>query len=451
MSFITHTHLPRRTILRGLGASLGLPLLEAMVPALRAVAATPARPTLRFGVVYVPNGMVMQEWTPKTEGEGFELLAALKPLESHKRSLTVLSGLASTPPPAAANGAGVHARASTRFLTDIPPKRSDTSEVEAGISVDQLIARTFAEFTQLGSLEVAIEGRDLAGSCDIGFSCAYTNTIAWRGPKTPLPMENDPRIVFERMFGGSSSTDRAARLAQIDADKSLLDSVTERIGQVRRRIGQRDRAKLEEYLEAVRDIERRIVKAEEQSAKELPIVEQPGGIPQAFEEHAKLMFDLQVLAYQTDLTRVITFMLGRELSGRTFPELGVVESHHATSHHQDNQGKIANLLKIKVLHAQLFLYYLDKLAAIQDGDGSLLDHLLIFYGAGMGDSNLHAPGNLPVLLAGGAAGRVKTGRHVKHASGTPLANLHLSVLDMFGVQTVEHLGDSTGRLEYLNI
>ena len=298
---VTRKAISRRTVLRGIGASLALPLLDSMAPALTALVDSPARSPLRFGVVYVPNGMVMQEWTPGVEGTGFELKAAIAALEPFRDRLLMLSGLASTPPPSAPNGAGVHARASTRFLTGIPPKRSDTSEVEAGVSVDQLIAKELARQTELASLELAIEGRDLAGSCDIGFSCAYTNTVSWRGPKTPLPMENDPRVVFERMFGGSDSTDRRARRAQIAADKSILDSVTERIGQVQRHI------------------ERRIQKAEEQGGKELPIVEQPGGIPASFEDHAKLMFDLQVLAYQTDLTRVITFMLGRELSGARFP------------------------------------------------------------------------------------------------------------------------------------
>jgi hypothetical protein len=437
---VTKIALPRRTVLRGLGASLALPLLDSMVPAFTALAQTAARPVLRFGVVYVPNGMVMQEWTPAQEGSDFAFPAAMKPLEPFR-----------DPPPAAATGAGVHARASTRFLTNVPPKRSDTSQVEAGVSVDQLIAQHLAEETQLASLEVAIEGRDLAGSCDIGFSCAYTNTIAWRGPSTALPMENDPRVVFERMFGGSGSTDRAARAAQIATDRSLLDSVRDRIARLQGRIGSRDRAKLGEYLDAVRDIERRIRKAEEQSDRELPLIERPRGVPASFEEHAKLMFDLQLLAYETDLTRVITFMLGRELSGRTFPELGVAESHHATSHHQENKGKIANLLKIKVHHAALFAYYLEKLRATRDVEGSLLDSTLILYGAGMGDSNLHAPGNLPVLIAGGAAGHITPGRHVKYPPGTPMANLHLRLLDIFGVHTVDRLGDSTGPIEHLTV
>jgi hypothetical protein len=444
-------HLSRRFVLRGLGATLALPLLDSMVPALTAAAQAPARPPLRFGVVYVPNGMVMQEWTPAQDGANFAFPAAMKPLEPFRDKLTVLSGLANNPPPAAATGAGVHARASTRFLTNIPPKRSDTSAVEAGVSVDQLIAQALGNETQLASLEVAIEGRDLAGSCDIGFSCAYTNTISWRGASTALPMENDPRVLFERMFGGSGSTDRAARAAQIATDRSILDSVRDRVATLQGRIGAKDRAKLGEYLEAVRDIERRIRKAEEQSDRELPLVERPRGVPASFEEHAKLMFDLQLLAYETDLTRVITFMLGRELSGRTFPELGVTESHHATSHHQENKGKIANLLKIKVHHAALFAYYLEKLQATPDGDGTLLDNMLILYGAGMGDSNLHAPGNLPVMIAGGAAGRIRTGRHVRYKPGTPMANLHLRVLDIFGVHTERFGGDSTGPIEQLTV
>jgi hypothetical protein len=447
---ITKRAIPRRSVLRGLGASLALPLLDGMVPALTAAAQTAAKPVRRFGVVYVPNGMVMKQWTPPTDGTGFELLNVLKPLEPFRNQLTVLTGLNSTPPPNALNAAGVHARASTRFLTDMPPKRSDTSEVEAGISVDQLIAAQLGKDTQLASLEVAIEGRDLAGSCDIGFSCAYTNTIAWRGPHTPLPMENDPRALFERMFGDSGSTERGAREARMASDKSILDSVAERVGVLQRKIGPRDRLKLSEYLEAVRDVERRIQRAEEQSDRELPVVDQPAGIPASFEAHAKLLFDLQVLAYQTDLTRVITFMFGRELSGRTFPELGVSEGHHAVSHHQEDATKLANLEKIKVFHSTLFAYYLDKLRATPDGDGSLLDHLLILYGGGMADSNLHAATDLPLLLAGGASGAFKGGRHLRYPAATPLANFHLRLLDMFGVPGVDRLGDSTGPLAPLS-
>lgn len=444
---VTKKALPRRTLLRGIGATLALPLLDSMVPAF-AAAATPVK---RLGVVYVPNGMTMRQWTPSAEGAGFEFTPVLQPLEPHRDRILVLSGLNSTPPQDGSNGNGLHARASTRFLTDMPPRRSDTSDVQAGVSVDQLVAREFARETQLASLELAIEGRDVAGSCDIGYSCAYTNTISWRGAKTPLPTENDPRVVFERMFGDSGSTDRTARLAQIAADRSILDSVTDRIANLRRQVGSRDREKVAEYLEAVRDIERRIQRAEEQSGQQLPLVQQPGGIPPSFEDHVKLMFDLQVLAYQTDLTRVITFMLGRELSGRAFPELGVVESHHATSHHQNDSVKLASLFKIKVFHSALFAYYLEKLRSTPDGDGSLLDHIVIVYGAGMADSNQHAAANLPIVVAGGGIGREPGGRHLKFPSGTPLANLHLTLLDRMGVPTVDRIGDSTGRLEHLSL
>jgi hypothetical protein len=443
--------LPRRTVLRGLGATLVLPLLDSMVPALTATAQTAAKPVKRLGVVYVPNGMVMRQWTPAKEGTDFELLSVMKPLEGFRDQLTVLTGLNSTPPADALNAAGVHARASTRFLTDIPPKRSDTSEVLAGISLDQIVAQRLGQDTQLASLEVATEGRELAGSCDIGFSCAYTNTISWRGPTTPLPVENDPRALFERMFGDSGSTERTARLARMQADKSILDSVTDRIGDLQKQIGTRDRAKLSEYLEAVRDIERRIQKAEQQSGRELPTVDRPAGVPASFEDHVKLLFDLQVLAYETDLTRVITFMMGRELSGRTFTELGVSEGHHATSHHQQDPTKLANLERIKISHSRLFAYYLEKLRNTPDGDGSLLDHMLIVYGCGMSDSNLHATESLPVMLVGHASGALKGGRHIRYPANTPLANLHLTMLDMFGIPGVERMGDSTGRLQQLTI
>jgi len=441
--------LPRRTVLRGMGATLALPLLDAMIPALTADEKTPAKPIRRFGVVYIPNGMVMAKWIPSAEGSTFDMPETLKPLEPFRDRMLVLSGLSNTPP-ALDSGAGVHARASTRFLTAIPPKRSDTSAVQAGVSMDQLAAAVLGSETQLASLEVAIEGRDLAGSCDIGFSCAYTNTISWRGPNTPLPMENDPRAVFERMFAGSQSTDRAARLAQIRSEKSILDSVSDRIGDFRRGIGSRDRAKLTEYLDAVRDVERQIQKAEQQSTRELPVVSQPAGIPASFEEHARLMFDLQLLAYQTDLTRVITFMMGRELSGRTFPQIGVVESHHATSHHQNDPIKLANLQKIKAHHAELFAYYVEKLQATPDGNGSLLDHTMILFGGGMSDSNAHSGMNLPVCIMGGASGQITGGRHVKYAGGTPMGNLLLTMLDKLGVPPVERIGDSTGRLEHLS-
>jgi hypothetical protein len=390
-------------------------------------------------VVYVPNGIMMPWWTPKTEGAGFEFPDILKPLEPSRDHLRVISGLNGV------NGGGPHAGASTRFLTATAARHSD-SELVAGISMDQFAARQLGQYTQLASLELAIEGRDFAGSCDIGYSCGYTNTIAWRSETTPLPMENDPRVVFERLFGDGGTTDAKARAARLKTDRSILDAVTEKTASLQSRLGAKDRAKLSDYLEAVRDVERRIQRAEEQSASnpEVPSVAQPAGVPSRYDDHAKLMFDLQVLAYQADVTRVITFMLAREISGRTYPEINVFEAHHPTSHHQNDPAKIATVRKINTFHTTLFGYYLDRLRATPDGDGSLLDHTLIIYGAGMSDSNAHSPNDLPILVAGGAAGPVTGGRHIKFAKD-PLANLHLSVLDKVGVP-IEKIGNSVAPL-----
>ena len=450
---VTKKAIPRRTILRGIGTALALPLLDSMVPALSALRNTAANPVRRFGVVYTPNGMVMPSWTPAAEGAAFEFTPTLKPLEPFRDRITVLTGLSSKPPansPAGA-AAGVHARASTRFMTHVIPKRAQGSEISAGISTDQIAAAEFGKHTQLASLELAIEGRDFAGSCDAGYSCAYTNTISWRSESTPLPMENDPRAVFERLFG-DGSLDPAARQARIQTDRSILDSVTGRITDLSRRIGARDRTKLAEYFEALRDLERRIQKAEEQNSRDVAVtLDQPAGIPASYEDHARLMFDLQVLAYQTDMTRVITFMIARELSGRSYPQIGVAESHHPISHHLNDPAKLASLAKINVHHASLFSYYVEKLRNTPDGDGSLLDHVMIIYGAGMADSNLHAPSGLPILLVGGGADTLSGGRHIKYPMDTPLANLHMALLDGLGIQDVEAVGDSSGRLEHLSV
>jgi hypothetical protein len=435
---ITRKALSRREVLRAVGATVALPLLDSMVPAFgsRLSAAAPVR---RLGVVYVPNGIMMPWWTPKTEGAGFEFPDILKPLEPSRDHLRVLSGLNGV------NGGGPHAGASTRFLTATAARHSD-SELVAGVSMDQFAARQLGQYTQLASLELAIEGRDFAGSCDIGYSCGYTNTIAWRSETTPLPMENDPRVVFERLFGDGGTTDAKTRAARLKTDRSILDAVTEKTASLQSRLGAKDRAKLSDYLEAVRDVERRIQRAEEQSASnpEVPSVAQPAGVPSRYDDHAKLMFDLQVLAYQADITRVITFMLAREISGRTYPEINVFEAHHPTSHHQNDPAKIATVKKINTFHISLFAYYLDRLRATPDGDGSLLDHTLVIYGAGMSDSNAHSPNDLPILVAGGAAGPVTGGRHITFAKD-PLANLHLSVLDKVGVP-IEKIGNSVAPL-----
>ena len=437
---ILKKRLSRRTMLRGLGASLALPLLDSMTPALGNTAPEASR---RLGVVYVPNGMAMKAWTPAAEGADFELTRILKPMATYRDRMLVLTGLNGVP-----SNAGVHASASTRFLTGVTPARTE-NDLQAAVSIDQLAARRFGQETQLGSLELALDENDVFGSCDIGFSCMYTSTIAWRDANTPLPMETNPRLVFERLFGNIGTTDPQVRLQRIRKDRSLLDSLTERVAELNRSVGAGDRAKLDQYLDAVRDVERRIQMAEEQSGRDLPEVTQPSGVPGTYEEHAKLMFDLQVLAYQTDLTRVITFMMGRELSGRTYAEIGVPDSHHPTSHHRDDPVLYEKVTKINEFHTSLFAYYLDKLDATPDGDGSLLDSMLLLYGAGMSDSNQHDNRGLPLVLFGGGTGKLKGGRHIRYPEGTPASNLHLTMLDKMGMP-VDKFSNSTGPLELLS-
>jgi hypothetical protein len=435
--------IPRRTMLRGLGATLALPLLDAMVPSLTALQRTAARPITRFGVMYVPNGMVMEQWTPVTEGAGFELTPTLAPLGPFRDDLLVLSNLACVPSPGRPGGA--HAKASTRFLTDISPPTSETW-LDAGISMDQIAAREIGASTQLASLELSVESGETAGACDVGFACAYTNTISWLGPATPLPTENNPRMVFERLFGDSGSTDPKARLARLRQDRSVLDSVREEVGQLQGTLGQGDRAKLIEYLDAIRDVERRIQRAEQQHGTALPVIDHPAGVPSTYDDHVKLMCDLQVLAYQADLTRVITFMLGREFSGVTYPQIDVPDAHHPITHHQQEAPKIAKVAKINHYHVTQFAYLLEKLRSTSDGDGTLLDHAVMMYGTGMGDCNAHDPRSIPLVLAGGRSAQLKGGRHIKYAKETPLANLHLTLLDKLGVH-LDKMGDSTGRLD----
>ena len=434
---ITKKSIPRRMMLRGMGASLALPLLDAMAPAATPLRKTAAKPVRRLGVVYVPNGMMMDHWTPAAEGTDFSFPSILEPLEPFRGSVQVLSGMRGQ------DAQGPHARASTRFLTGVASQPDDGSSLRAGISMDQIAGRVLGRQTQLATLELGLDGRDFAGSCDEGFSCAYTNTISWANETTPLPMEINPRVVFERLFGDSGSTDPDVRKARLAKDASLLDSVTARASDLSRELGAVDRAKLSQYLEAVRDIERRIQMAEQQSGRELPVVDQPVGIPNTFGEHAKLMFDLLALAYETDLTRVATFMMGREITGRTYPEIGVPDAHHPISHHQKDPVKLEKLRKINRFHVELFAEFIERLASTPDGDGTLLDNSMIVYGAGMSDSNSHGSYNLPILLAGNAAGT--GGRHIKYPEDTPMANLHLTLLDKMGV-SIEALGDATGRL-----
>ena len=437
--------LDRRTMLRGLGATLALPLLDCMLPAFSAVAKSQARPVKRLGVIYVPNGIRMEHWTPIGRDSDYETTRILQPLAGFRDNMLVVSGLTNA---GGTQSPGVHARASTKFLTGMPPKFTQGSDLSAGVSMDQLVARERGRETQLSSLELALESAE-AGTCDVGFSCAYTNTIAWRGASTPLPMEHNPRAVFERLFGDSGSTAPAARLARLNENRSILDSVSDKVRSLERSLGTRDVAQLTEYMDAIRDVERRIQLAETQSDQQLPTLDHPVGIPASFEAHAHLMYDLQVLAYQADLTRVITFMVGREFSGRTYPEIGAPDAHHPTSHHQNDPEKLDKLTKINTYHTTQLAYYLDKLKRTPDGDGSLLDHTMLVYGAGMSDGNAHSPANLPILLVGGG-GQVKGGRHLKFPSDTPVSNLHVTLLGKLGVD-VERLAGSTGPLPELSL
>lgn len=432
--------LSRRTVLRSLGAVVPLPFLDAMVPALTALQKTPAQAPLRFGAVYVPNGVIPGQWFPTAVGKDFEYSASLEPLEKFREQVLVLSGLDSVPPPPAGERQyNNHADASTRFLTDVTPSRS----LRAGVSIDQILATHIGQDTALPSLELALESVDSGSSCDFGRSCVYTGTIAWSGPTSPLPMEHDPSAAFVRLFGDGTA-DAQARQARARQKGSILDSLLAEVSSLQATVSAPDRARLSSYLESVRDVERRIQKAVAFNRDE-PSFERPAGIPDKFDEHARLMFDLQWLAYQGDVTRVTTFMIGREFSGRTYPEIGVPDAHHPISHHQRDPVRMEKCAKINHYHVSLFSEFVEKLRATPDGDGSLLDHVALIYGAGMSEGNGHVPLNLPILVVGGANGRIAGGRHVKFNSGTPLANFHLSMLDRFGVHIDQH-GNSTGPL-----
>jgi hypothetical protein len=439
----TRKVISRREVLRGIGTAIALPFLDAMSPALSAQQKTPGQAIHRLGVMYVPNGMIMNKWTPVLDGAAYELTPTLSSLAPYRDQLLVLSNLACVPTPGRPGGA--HAKASTRFLTDISPPTSETW-LDAGISVDQILARETGRQTQLASLELAIENGETAGACDVGFACPYTNTISWKSANTPLVTQNNPRVVFERLFGDTGNTDPKARLTRIRQQRSVLDSVRKEMAQLEGSLGPGDRNKLAEYLDSVRDVERRIQVAEEQNDQNLPVVNHPAGIPASYDEHVKLMCDLQVLAYQCDLTRVITLMLGREFSGVTYPQVGVPDAHHPITHHAGEPEKIAKVEKINAYHVTQFAYLVEKMRATRDGDGTLLDHSTLIYGAGIGECNAHDPRNIPLLLAGSGAGTLKGGRHIRYPKETPLANLHLTLLDQFGVDW-ERIGDSTGRLE----
>jgi len=438
----------RRAMLRGIGTAVALPLLDAMVPALTASQNTPARAVRRFGVVYHPNGIIYDKWLPKGEGSGFELSPILAPLEPFRDKLVVVTGLYSDQAEALGDGGGDHSRASGTYLTGVHVKRSDTL-VENGISMDQIAAKTFERETQLSSLQLTVDDASLVGACDVGYSCAYSSTISWLTPTLPLMAENNPRVVFERLFGTNDSTDASVRASRLQQDRSILDSITDRVKALQRKLGPADNRKVNDYLASLRDVERRIQKAEEQSAREVPGVARPEGIPDSFESHVGLLYDLQLLAWQSDLTRVTTFMYGREQNGRPYPQIGIPEPHHPLTHHQNQPEKMDKCAKIQTYHIALFAEYLKKLKSTPDGDGSLLDHVILLYGGGISHSDRHTHGPLPTLVVGGGAGAIKGGRHLVYPEHTPLTNLQLTLLTNLGVPT-EKLGDSTGKLQALS-
>jgi hypothetical protein len=444
----TGRHLPRRTFLKGVGVTIGLPLFDSMMPAF--ARATAAVPPVRLAFVYVPNGVVMSDWKPKAVGKAFEFTRILKPLEPLREDLFVLSGLEERNGNALGDGAGDHARAGAAYLTGIHCKKTEGADIQNGISADQIAAQALGSKTRFPSIELGCEDSRTVGNCDSGYSCAYTNSISWRGPATPMPPELNPRMVFERLFGKvdfSLDPETRARRAQYRA--SILDFVRSDTQQLATKLGAADRRKLDEYLSAVREIERRIQTAEKDNRPATPSMDKPAGIPITFPDYAKLMYDLQVVAFQADLTRVATLMLGREGSMRVYPEIGIPDPHHPLTHHRENPDWIEKVKQINCLHVELFAYFLKKLKSTADGDGSLLDHSMIVYGSGLSDGNRHTHEDLPILLAGRGDGGLKPGRHIAYSTGTPVTNLYLALLDRLGVHP-EKLGDSTGRTEQLS-
>ncbi len=429
-----HKSLPRRTVLKGIGTTMALPFLDAMLPPLRAATTRPHR----FQAFYTPNGMAMEYWTPKGEGAAFELSPIMQPLAAYKDQMLVLSGIK-------ASWNYIHAGASGSFLTGTPRGGHNEIEIIADVSIDQLLGRHFAKDTQLASLEVSMDLPANAGACTGNLSCAYLDTLAWASPTQPLPMEWNPRVVFETLFGDSGSTNRGARERRLRQEESILDSVTGKLADLRKELGPGDQSKVNEYTDAVRDVERRIQMAEKQSSVELPALGQPLGAPPVFEDHLALMMDLQVLAFQSDLTRVISFMISKEQSPRPYPQIGVPDAHHPLSHHNNIPELVERMSKINTYHSKLFSQYLDKLRKTPDGDGSLLDNITILYGAGISNSNAHSGDNLPLMLVGGHAGKIKGGRHLKYTNKPSSANLLLTIMDKMDYP-VEKVGGSTAKL-----
>ena len=443
---ITKKYIPRRTFLKGAGAAIALPTLSAMTPAF----ADEAKRPIRMAFIQVPNGIMnlKNEWAPKEEGAIGQMTRILEPMASFKDQMLVLSNLDQNQ--AAGKDfeiAGDHPRACTAWLTGAHAKMTSGADLQGGISADQIAARQFGKETQLASLEIGLESPEVVGACEAAYACAYYNTISWRNDTSPLPMENRPRALFERLFGDAGSTDPEIRMALRKEDRSIIDVINASVKKMRLELGGTDRGKIDQYIEAIRDIERRMQLAEKQAGNDLPQVTSPVGSPEVFSDYFKLMTDLLVLAWQTDMTRVITFMMGHEMSGRAYPEVGFGDAHHPCTHHQGDPEKIEKTVKINTFHIKMLSYYLDKLRQTKDGDGgSLLDNSMILYGAALSDANLHLYTDLPLVLTAGRNTGIKGGSHLRFPKRTPMTNLLVTMLDKAGVKGVESLGDSKGRL-----
>jgi hypothetical protein len=434
--FVTKKSLARRTFLQGMGAVVGLPLLDAMVPALTATAKTAANPRTRFGAIYVPHGVILEQWIPKTVGTGFDFLPVMKPLEPFKNQLAIVSNLTR-------GGGNNHAVACAAWLTAAIPKPTEAEDVYLGTSMDQVVAKAIGQDTPFPSLELATEDfTGFVGGCSTGYSCAYMNTISWTSPTTPQPMEINPRVVFERLFGRAGTAEQ--RQARRERDRSLLDSIAGDVQRLQGWLGARDKVRLGEYLDNVREIERRIQRMEAQQKSEVLSLDAPVGVPDDYAEHAGLLYDLAAVAFQADLTRVFSFMMARDLSTKTYPNVGVTSGHHDVSHHGGNPAQMANHAAINIFHLQLFAAFLEKLKSTPDGDGSVLDHSLMVYGSGMGNGNIHAPDQLPMAVVGGPVKR--SHRHVQTAEQTSVGNLWLSVAQAYDLQ-IDRFGSSTGTVD----
>jgi hypothetical protein len=450
---VTRRHLPRRTFLKGLGAVIALPALDAMTPAFGAPAFAAGRygatgSPLRLAFMYVPNGVTMADWTPAADGAGFEFSRILKPLEPFRDETLVLSGLAHRTGNALGDGPGDHARAAASYLTGVHPRKTAGADIQNGVSVDQIAAQYLAAQTRFPSLELGCDDSRTVGNCDSGYSCAYTNSLAWRGPATPMPPETNPRLVFERLFGDiDTSVPPETRARRLLHRRSILDLVTQRTAQLMADLGPSDRRKLDEYLSSIREIELRIQRAEQDLTGITPGIDKPTGVPVQYADYVNLMCDLQVVAFQTDSTRVVTMMMGREGSMRTYPEIGVADPHHPLTHHRGNPEWIEKVTTVNTLHMELFAGFVKKLKATPDGDGTLLDHSMLVYGSGLSDGNRHTHNDLPVVMVG-RGGDLRLGRHVVYPKDTPMTNFYLTLLDRMGVHE-EQVGDSTGRVEHL--